>query len=104
MTDFEKVLAKHIEDLKNKPNVLSFRTDLTKIKNRKDTSEPCITVFVTRKVKRASLSRNDIIPQKIEDIPTDVIELDADYELNKTWVGELLPSQQKILMGVKKHG
>ncbi|RLG75434.1 MAG: hypothetical protein DRO14_04605 [Thermoprotei archaeon] len=91
------------EILRKKPNVLSWRRDLTKIRGGKDTGEPCITVFVTRKVKASKLRPDELIPPEIDGVKTDVIELAApDFEIGDTKPGRLLPSiQRRISGGVK---
>ena len=54
--------------IRSKPNVLSWRYDLTKIKQGRDTGIPCITVFVKKKVKASRLRRDELIPEEINGI------------------------------------
>ena len=90
--------------IRQKPNVLSWRVDLTKIKNGVDTKIPCITVYVLNKIERKLLAPREVIPKTINGTPTDVIALDpkGDFELGETPIGNKTPEQQKRLMGVKK--
>lgn len=91
------------EKIRKKPNVLTWRDDLTKITASKDTGKSCITVFVSEKVERRLLSNRQAIPKKIGGKLTDVIELRSDdFELGDTDVGRELPEVQKRMMGVQK--
>jgi len=86
--------------LRSKPNVLSWRYDLTKKVRGEDTGEPCITVFVAKKVKASELRPDELIPPELDGVKTDVIELSAeDYELGETKVGKYTPSIQKRIAG-----
>ena len=86
--------------IRSKPNVLSWRDDLTKIKDGRDTGEPCITVFVARKVKISELRPDELIPPEIDGVKTDVVELaPEDFEIGETRVGKLPPSVQKRIAG-----
>ncbi|RLI87756.1 MAG: hypothetical protein DRP01_01105 [Archaeoglobales archaeon] len=86
--------------IRSKPNVLSWRDDLTKVKNGRDTGEPCITVFVARKVKASELRPDELIPPEIDGKKTDVVELaPEDFEIGETKVGKLPPSVQKRIAG-----
>lgn len=86
--------------IRSKPNVLSWRSDLTKIKNGKSTGEPCITVFVTRKIRASELKPDELIPPEIDGVKTDVVELASeDFEIGETKVGKLPPSVQKRIAG-----
>jgi len=90
--------------IRSKPNVLSWRYDLTKIKQGRDTGIPCITVFVKKKVKASRLRRDELIPEEINGIPTDVIELSSrDFEIGETRVGKLPPHIQKRIAGGVKE-
>lgn len=47
----------------------------TKIKNLIDTGQHCITVFVNQKLPISAIKPEDLIPNRIEDIETDVIQI-----------------------------
>lgn len=47
----------------------------TRIANNIDTKEECITIFVSKKVSKDQLSKNDIIPGQVYNIKTDVVEI-----------------------------
>lgn len=66
---------KTARDLLSKKNVNGFSENETKIKNGKDTGEECTTVFVEKKVPLDKLKTEDVVPERIEDVKTDVVAL-----------------------------
>lgn len=46
-----------------------------KIVNKVNTGEKCISVFVSKKINKILLNNDDLIPQKINEFKTDVIEI-----------------------------
>jgi len=97
------VLASHAEALRLKKNVLGFSVSATKLTAGRDTTRPCIRVYVSRKEALEALSPEDVIPKELEGLEVDVVELSTkDYELGMTSKGRLLPWEQKRLCGVKK--
>lgn len=94
---------KEVDRQLRKPNVLSWRTDLTKIKGGADVGQSCITVFVSNKLDKKKLASQDVIPPEIDGVPTDVVELKSDsFSMGKTSVGLKTPEEQKRMMGVKR--
>jgi len=65
---------KHSEDLLSKSNVVGYGVG-KKISNGKTSTKDCLTVFVTAKVDVGDLAKSDLVPSKIGDIQTDVIEV-----------------------------
>lgn len=56
-----------------KQNVIGLGTG-HKIKEGKETSEPCILVFVSQKLERMELRSEDMVEEEIEGLKTDVLE------------------------------
>lgn len=100
--DVEQVLERRFAELRGLPNVLNV-TAGTKIVGGKDTGEPCIVVYVARKVEPRMLSAGEMVPLTVEGVPTDVVELRADYMLGDTGVSRKSPNvQRRIAGGVKR--
>ncbi len=70
----QKTQKKHEKKLLDKANVVSVGMGY-KIVNGKVTDEICIIVGVNKKIGASSMSKMDMIPQSLDDVPTDVIEL-----------------------------
>jgi hypothetical protein len=68
------VRARHEAALMRYPNVVGvaegFRT-----RRRKPTREPCLVVYVERKIPESKLKKSEILPRKIEGVPVDVFEV-----------------------------
>lgn len=97
----EEIHERHHAELKKIPRVLNTFLS-TKRVDGKDTGIPCITLYVTEKIKEALLSPSEVIPKTVEGIPTDVIELKPKtWKAGKTAISQLSPSQQKRLLGLK---
>ena len=98
----DEVLEKRFKELRGLPNVLNVAAG-TKIVGGEDTGKPCITLFVSRKVEARTLNLGEMAPLTVEGVPTDVVELKADYELGDTGVSRKPPSvQRRIAGGVKR--
>jgi hypothetical protein len=69
-----EVRARHETDIMRRANVVGIAEGI-RTRKGKPTGEPCLVVYVVRKVPRARLSPNDVIPRQIEGIPTDVVEV-----------------------------
>ena len=61
-------------NLMQKPNVVSVGCG-HKVKNGKKTDEYCIVVGVTQKMHNINMGDKDIIPVRIDGVPTDVIQV-----------------------------
>jgi len=99
----EDVIDKHWRKLKKRKGVLSVKTG-NKFTKGKDTLELCITVYVKKKIDKKSLSPKQLIPERIEGIKTDVVELHTkDFKMGETNISKKSPKQQKrIASGVQK--
>jgi hypothetical protein len=76
----KKMLEMAAVQHKNEDNVLSLQNVVgvslgNRIKKDRETDEPVISVLVNHKVDRGLLDESQIIPQKLDDIPTDVVEV-----------------------------
>lgn len=68
LTDKQKI------DLLRKKNVIKIVEDGTKFRGGAAIGSPAIVVTVTRKVPLDKLSKKDIVPVSINELPTDVVE------------------------------
>jgi hypothetical protein len=68
------IRAKHEARLLAYPNVVGL-TEGTRMRRGKLTNEPVITVLVSRKVPRKSLTKASLLPSHIDGIPIDVVEV-----------------------------
>jgi hypothetical protein len=57
-----------------RPNVVGLGVG-TKVKNGQPTGEPALIAFVSQKVDRDQLSRNELVPAKLGEMQTDVLEV-----------------------------
>jgi len=95
----EDVIDKHWRKLKKHKGVLSVKTG-SKFTRGKDTFELCITVYVKKKIDKKALSPKQLIPERIEGVKTDVVELySRDFMIGETSVSKKSPKQQKIISG-----
>jgi len=76
MNQIDESLKKELLELMKKGIIVGFSNELhPKIKNGKIVPDTqCIRVFVEKKLPLVSLSPNEIIPQEIKGVPTDVVE------------------------------
>jgi len=64
------------ELIKNKyPNYAGYSEDIGKVKNGKKTGEKAITIFVKKKLAKEKIQTQDLIPEYINNVKTDVIEI-----------------------------
>ena len=56
------------------PHVVGVAKGL-RIRQGRPSSEPCVTVYVERKIPETDLAAADILPKAIEGIPVDVVEV-----------------------------
>jgi hypothetical protein len=69
-----KVRAKHEAELMRYPNVVGVSEGI-EVKRGKPTGKQCIVVYVKRKVPKAKLAKRQILPERIEGVPVDVVEV-----------------------------
>ena len=67
------IQARHEIELMRYPNVIGVAAGI-RTKRGKPTSEICLVVYVERKIPRSKLAKSEILPNKIEGIPVDVVE------------------------------
>lgn len=65
--------AKVVRDFMNRRNVVACGVGY-KIAGNQETTTPCVAVSVTHKEPASMLPAADLIPQMVEDVPTDVVE------------------------------
>ena len=88
------------EKLKSIPHVLSISTESTQFTANKNMKQPCITVFVDKKLSENELPKEHIIPKEINGILIDVVELSSeDYQIGETSISKKPPSLQRIIAG-----
>ncbi|NOZ62100.1 MAG: hypothetical protein GXO74_10500 [Calditrichaeota bacterium] len=66
--------TKNLKSLKKKLNVSGVGVG-HKIVQGKDTGEMCLTVLVKKKAPKSELSSRDLVPETLDQIPVDVIEV-----------------------------
>ncbi|MEO1060005.1 MAG: trypsin-like peptidase domain-containing protein [Actinomycetota bacterium] len=69
-----KIQEKATDDLMDRANVVGVGLGL-KSTGGEETDQRCITVFVSAKLDSDLLDRQDRVPKKISDVPTDVVEI-----------------------------
>ena len=101
MAKIDEVLDRHWKELKAlHPGILNVGVS-EKWQNNLKTGVPSITIYVAKKLPKATLSPESIIPDMIEDIPTDVIEFNPKrWEIGKTEISETHPADQRHKMGL----
>jgi hypothetical protein len=98
-----EILSRHFKELKQKAGYLNSFVG-TKFKDGKDTGQPAIVVFVSRKLPMAELAPEHILPTEIEGVPVDVIELaPKTWTAGRTSASELSPIEQRNLLGANKN-
>lgn len=70
------VRARYEEELVRYPNVVGVTTGI-RTKRGKPTGEPCLVVYVSRKVPDESLASDERLPAEIEGVPVDVVQTGA---------------------------
>lgn len=92
-SDMESIAAVQTESeskLLELPNVVGVAIG-TKFKGDKDTGEPCLTAMVAAKLDRAFLSKDELVPKKVKDVPTDVVET------GYIFAGDIAPEGDPVL-------
>jgi hypothetical protein len=70
------VRATHEAELMRYPNVVGVSEGI-ETKRGKPTGRPCVVVYVTRKVSKAKLTKGRALPDRVDGIPVDVVEVGA---------------------------
>ncbi len=69
-----KVKGEYVSTLFGRRNVVACGVGFKQREGRV-TDEPCVIVSVTKKLPKAQLAAEDIVPQKLDEVPTDVVEI-----------------------------
>ena len=69
-----EIRARHEAELMRYPHVVGVGEGIC-TRNGKPTGEPCLVVFVERKVPPSELAKDETLPRRIEGIPVDVVEV-----------------------------
>jgi hypothetical protein len=68
-----EVRARHERELLRYPNVVGVATG-SRVRQGAPTGEPCLVVYVTRKIPRDQLGPGQLLPTEVEGVPVDVVE------------------------------
>jgi hypothetical protein len=68
-----KIRARYEAELLRYPNVVAVGEGI-QTKGGKPTGQPCIVVFVVRKIPQDQLAEDEILPEEVEGVPVDVVE------------------------------
>lgn len=91
--DMESIAAVQAETeskLLGLPNVVGVAIG-TKFEGDTDTGKPCLTALVAAKLDPAFLSKNEIVPKKLKDVSTDVVEV------GYIFAGDISPEGEPVL-------
>ena len=67
------VRARYEQELLRYPNVVGVTTGI-RTRQGAPTREPCLVVYVERKVPAESLASDELLPAEIEGVPVDVVQ------------------------------
>lgn len=68
-----EVRARHEQELLRYPNVVGVAVGV-RMRRGTPTGEPCLVVYVERKLPRDQLAAGELLPADIEGVPVDVVE------------------------------
>ena len=74
MQDLAKIQAETEMELLDYPNVVGVALG-TKVSKEEDTGKPCISALVSTKLDKSMLAKGELIPNKVKDTQTDVVEI-----------------------------
>lgn len=72
--EFARVLDRHKELVLSKPNVVGVGVGLREVRGR-ITDEMCVVALVRKKIPKAGLTPEALVPKKLEGISTDVMQV-----------------------------
>lgn len=87
----------HHERLSQYPNVVGTMVS-TKRVHGEDTGKSCITILVKKKIPRDLLRPEHICPEKVDDVPTDVVEV-GDVRKQRAKTDRLRPAPRGSSIG-----
>lgn len=73
-TKIAEVRAQHETELLRYPNVVGVSEGI-RTKQGKPTGEPCLVILVQQKISRNKLSKKDILPDQIDGVLVDIVEV-----------------------------
>ena len=97
--EIEKSFIKNEKKFWTYPNVMNVFIG-NKYSNGTDTGKPCIVFYVSKKYPKSELKKEDVIPETIDGMCTDVIELNPiGWEAGKTEPSQLPYDVKKRIGG-----
>ena len=73
-TDVKKIVEKH--DIWRYPNVVGYSNTIKKkIVRGREIDVPCIRIYVKKKLPREALRKDELIPEELDGVKTDVVEI-----------------------------
>jgi len=69
-----QVKERNKETILEKPNVVGVGTGFKEVRGRR-TTELCVVALVRVKIPRAALTSEELVPARVEGVPTDVVEV-----------------------------
>ena len=104
MSNPDVVLDELHKKVKSLPGVLNV-TLAPEIKDGVPTGKKALVVYVEKKRPCAELAPSEILPEEVDGIPVDVVEVSPqDFKVGQTSVTKKPPSIQKVLTnGAKNH-
>ena len=85
------------QELMGKPNVVGVGVGY-KVVAGQQTDVPCVIVFVKQKVAAESLSRTQLVPEKVAKVPTDVVE-SGEIFAHQSRTGKFRPAPGGVSIG-----
>jgi hypothetical protein len=70
--DAAAVLARHESELLRYPNVVGAAVGV-RMREGKPTGEPCLVIYVERKVPESELAEGEALPREVDGVPVDVV-------------------------------
>ncbi|MFW6287225.1 MAG: hypothetical protein ACOC2J_00570 [bacterium] len=97
MNDYRKIIDRHRSSLLRKMNVVGVGYGI-KEKNGERTGEDAVIILVKEKLPERKMKKKDLLPHRIDDCQTDVIEI-GELSFHTERTGKLRPAQPGISIG-----
>lgn len=97
MTDYKRIINKYKKSFMSLKNVIGLGYGI-KEKRGKKIGEEAIMVLVEKKLPSHKLKKNDFIPQSVEKVKTDVIEV-GELRFLESRTGRMRPAQPGVSIG-----
>lgn len=68
-----EVQQRHQAELLKYPNVVGVAAGI-RTRRGKPTGEPCLVIYVSRKLPKKSLGPDEVLPRRLDGVPVDVVE------------------------------